>query len=237
MRRLLPLLLIVAAACAGPADDPSAEAPPSPAEEASEVGPRIIDLRDVDLADELGRPRVAVAAGEDTSRVTIRELEPRDTRRILWIHWRRPEGGAFRVTREGAEASYLTEGPVAAISQTTVPAGETSIELLVVSESAWEATVLDGTFSDLPGIGIYDRIAGSGPTFLTVTDPEQPPVVVLDADDPDQVPRLLAFDAAGTELAQVVGLPEDLGSGRPLPEGSTLLLVDVRDGWELRVDG
>lgn len=239
-RSLLPLLTfaVLSAACTPTdASDPSATGPPAADRSGAPESIATFDLATDDLAATLELPVVALASAEDTARVTIRDLQPRDEPRVLWIHWRRTGDGVFRVTREdGDGARYLTDGPVAGISQTVVPPGATELQLLVVSETAWDATVVDGTFDALPTLGPVSAISGAGPAFVAA-DPDQAVRASLDAAITDQAPRLVAFDAAGAPLGEPVTLPSQLGTTVDLPTGSELLLVDVRGPWTLTREG
>lgn len=234
-RPLLAVLAVILTACSGlPTAGSDGPADPEATSDAATTR-QVFDLAEDDLARTLDLPVVALASAEDTAEVTIRELEPRSEPRVLWIQWRRPGDGVFRVTREDDDSHrYLTDGPVAGISQTVVAPGATTVELLVVSETPWEATVVDGTFDALPTLGPVAVIRGAGPAFVAA-DPDLAQAATFDAEVRDQAPRLVGFDAQGTPLGEPVTLPSQLGELVELPSGTELLLVDVRGPWTLTV--
>lgn len=216
----------------GPVDDPTTvDADPTPATATDTDERPVVDMRDGawDRVEPL-----ASASGEDTADVRLRGLPSSDVDEIVWILWRRAttdEEQVFRVTQTGIDQlRHLTTGDVAGVSQQVLPAGETAIEIRVVSpDDPWELTVFGGGGSQLPDIARED-VVGAGPTWIGVSAPVS---IELSLDRDEQLTLLQLYDATGSIVLDAGYTPEQVAEPIELPDEATLMLLDVDGPWRL----
>lgn len=242
--------VLVLGACSPPLPDaPSAATPSSTAPTAGTGDPTPVDGAAPDDDGTTPRPLVDLATGwdrlepvaeasaDDTSSVRLRGFREEDVAGIVWILWERPglaPDEVFRVTQTDLDQlRHLTVGPVAGVSQQVLAAGQTELELLVVSPTPWRATAFRGGRAQLPDVAVED-VTGSGPTWLATSGPV---TLDVDLDDPAQLLLLQLYDQRG-EIVLDVGLtPQDVAEPVEIPAGVTLILFDADGPWTITAAG